>query len=327
MRTCSHSALHTVCLVAIVPQLFLSGPLTVSDRPIHLVVLALLAGSFALPSASKVIPRLFQQPASNQGRYTAVPLEELGRALGRLGPEETDNRREKKVRVSILTATTAILAVRIELYRRISGAPECTIDSVEVFLPFMLALYDAVRSQSSLALEYEERPDSSVYESFRMTVSRKVLGPRTRYLFPLFLVSYGCYLAQGFWASSTSTFICPRVTGEQRAIPTMQIGALLLDLCLAIIAYETAPKPDGRGLSGRRYVILWTSAMFATVILWSVVAVIVYISKPEYRTWLLFLEPALDSGTVFAISGNILLFCLLCITTTHCVSSGRLVQG
>ncbi|KIV77209.1 hypothetical protein PV11_09026 [Exophiala sideris] len=294
---------------------------TAHDRPIHLIVLALLAGSFALPSASKAIPGLFQSPESTKGRYTALPLEELGRANGRIGPEEADGRDNRKVKVSLLCATIAILSLRIELYRRISGAPECTIDSVEVFLPFMLALYDAVRSQRSLKLDYEERPDSSVYESLRMTISKRVHGPRTRYLLPLFLVSYGCYLTQGLWASSNSTFICPLVTREQWAIPTMQAVALLLDLCLAIIAYETAPKLDGRGLSGRRCVVLWSSAMFATVIIWSVVATAVYTFEPEHRAWLLFLEPSLDSSILFAITGNILLFCLLCITTMHCITT------
>lgn len=210
--------------------------------------------------------------------------------------------------------------MRIELYRRISNATECTIPSVEVFLPFLLALYDAIRSQRSLALAHEERPDSNIYDGIRSAIGMFILRPRTRYLLPMFLVSYGAYLAQGLWDSSNSTYICPIVTGEPRTIPAMQIGSLFLDLCLAMVVYETSPKGDGRGLSGRRCVVLWSSTMIATSVIWSGVAMIVYFFKPEYRNWLLFLQPSLDIGTLFAIIGHVFLFCVLCISTLHCVS-------
>ncbi len=60
--------------------------------------------------------------------------------------------------------------------------------------------------------------------------------------------------------------------------------------------------------------------MIATSVIWSGVAMIVYFFKPEYRNWLLFLQPSLDIGTLFAIIGHVFLFCVLCISTLHCVS-------
>merc|ERR1711939_612796 len=48
-------------------------------------------------------------------------------------------------------------------------------------------------------------------------------------------------------------------------------------------------------------------------------AMIVYFFKPEYRNWLLFLQPSLDIGTLFAIIGHVFLFCVLCISTLHCI--------
>ncbi|KAK7890090.1 hypothetical protein LTR67_008555 [Exophiala xenobiotica] len=289
------------------------------DRPVHLIVLALLASSFALPSASKALPRLFQRPASEKGQYEALPLEELGHAIEILEPAKTNTRYDGKVRISVLAAAISALSVRIELYRRISKATECTIPSVEVFLPFLLALYDAVRSQRSRALAHEERPDSSIYDGIRSAIGTFVVRPRTRYILPMFLVSYGGYLAQGLWSSSNSTYICPIVTGELRTIPAMQVGSLFLDLCLAMIVYETSPKGDGRGLSGRRCVVLWSSTMLATSVIWSAVAMILYFLKSEFRNWLLLLQPSLDIGTLFAIIGHVFLFCLLCISTLHCI--------
>lgn len=200
-------------------------------------------------------------------------------------------------------------------------------DNVEVFLPFLLACYDAARSQRPLALEQDDRPDSSIYDGIRMALKRFILRPRTRYLLPILLVSYGAYLAQGLWSSSNSTYICPIVTGEPRTVPAMQVIALFLDLCLVLLVYESSPKSNGRGLSGRRYAVLWSSAIFATAVIWSVVASIVYVFKPEYRNWLLLLRPGVEFSTFVAMFGHILLFCLFCISTLHSVSQARYLQS
>ena len=162
-----------------------------------------------------------------------------------------------------------------------------------------------------------------MYDSLRAALRTYILRPRTRYLSSMFMVSYGCYLIQGLWESSSSTYICPIVVGEPRTIPAMQICALLLDLYLAVIVYETVPKNDGRGLSGRRCVILWSSTMAATSAVWMIVGIVVYLFKPEYRNWLLFSYPSLDFGVLFAMAGQVSLFCLLCISTLHCVSPTR----
>jgi hypothetical protein len=303
---------------------------TAFDRPIHTVVLALTACSFALPSISRALPRLFQLPefGKSKSEYTAVPLEELGEANGRLAEHSnTPPPQNGKVRVSVLALAICALSVRIELYRRISLATECAISSVEVFLPFLLAVWDAFRSQRSWDLQQEETPDSSVYESLRSGLKTYILRPRTRHLISLFMVSYGCYLCQGLWASSNSTYICPVALGLPRTVPLMQIGSLVLDLCLAVIAYEIAPKPDGRGLSGRRCVVFWSSAMISTSVVWCIVATVLYIFKPEVRLWLLFLSPALEFRTMLAMAGHIFTFCVLCISLLHCVSSSTSTSG
>lgn len=221
----------------------------------------------------------------------------------------------------MLVAAVCALSVRIELYRRISGATECTIDSVEVFLPFLLAVYDAVRSQRPWKNQEEERPDSTVYDSLIGTWRAYILRPRTRYLLSIFLVSYGCYRIQSLWTPLNSTYICPTSTGERRTIPAIQFSALVLDLFLALIVYETSPKKNGKGLSGRRCVVLWSTVTIATAIVWSSVALVVYIYMPENRASLLLsiLGPFSDFRNLMATAGHVLLFCLLCISSLHCV--------
>ncbi|EXJ88609.1 hypothetical protein A1O1_05539 [Capronia coronata CBS 617.96] len=295
---------------------------TAHDRPVHLIALALTACSFALPGISKALPRLFHPAESRHEDYTALPLDDLGYVNRKPDPAETPSthpRHNGKVRISVLVAAVSVVCVRLELYRRISMATECTIDSIEVFLPFLLAVYDAVRSQRARRLQEEERPDSSAYDALRATLRAHVLRPRTRYLIPMFLVSYGCYRILYLWDPVTSTYICPLVTGEGRIVPAMQVAALVLDLCLVITVYESSPKQDGKGLSPRRCVVLWSTVMIATAIVWSVVGVIVYIYMPEHRAWLSLLEPPLNFGDLMAITGHVLLFCLLCISSLHCI--------
>ncbi|KAL2444785.1 hypothetical protein ABEF95_017254 [Exophiala dermatitidis] len=232
---------------------------TAHDRPIHLLILALTACAFALPGITKAVPRLFHSPETPQGDYTALPLDELGPANGKPDPPTSASTRPRqggKVRISLLAAAVSALCVRIELYRRILDAPECTIDSVEVFLPFLLAAYDALRTQRPRNIQEEDKPESSIYDIMREKLRTYLLQPRIRYLPSLFLVSYGCYRTQDMWLPLKSTYICPIVTGETKTIPAFQSAALAVDLCLAIIVYETLPKKDGRGLSGRRCVIM-----------------------------------------------------------------------
>ena len=64
--------------------------------------------------------------------------------------------------------------------------------------------------------------------------------------------------------------------------------------------------------------------MMATSVVWYIVAVVLYLFKPEIRFWLLFLFPPLDIGTILAMVGLVLVFCVLCISLLHSVSYGSM---
>lgn len=254
--------------------------------------------------------------------------------LGNVEPQNTSapepNQRQGKVRITVLTFAVIALSLRLELYRRITKATECTIDSVEVFLPFLIAVYDVIRSQKQRTFQGEKQSNTTAsrlstrtIEFIQRAISTWILRPGTRYLLPVFLIAFGCYSIQGLWHSSTTTYICPLVTGEQKTIPIFQFLAVLLDFLIAIIAYETRPKNDGSGLSGRRCVVLWSSTLLGVAIVWSGAGAMVYLFKPEYRAWLLLLRPSLDVGALVAMSVYTFLFSLLSISTLHCVSTHR----
>lgn len=299
------------------------------DWPLHTVILAFGACSFLLLSASKALPDLFSPPVFKDTAYTAVPLDDLTSVTPRLHERSSHpgtTFHNGRVRISVLCASVCTLSVRLELYRRISEASECTINSVEVYLPLLLAIYDAARFQRPVNFESEEKPDQNVYESMSVALRRYILRPRTRLLLPAFLLSYGSYLVLGLWTSSNSTYICPVVVGDARTIPLMQICALFLDWCLAVLVYEMSPRSDGSGLSGRRMAILWSSTMIGVVAVWSFVALMVYIFKPEHRSWLLLLDSPTIFGVLAAMIGQAFIFSLLCITSLHFVRACYLVK-
>jgi hypothetical protein len=296
------------------------------DRPVHLLVFGLTACSFALPGVLRAVPQFLQPPRDIKGKgdYVPLPLEDYGHANGSArdstSAQEDLVQAEGKVRISVLLLAVTALSVRIELYRRIDASPECGISNVEVFLPLLLAVYDALRSQSHIDVQWDERPDSSVYEYIRMAISTYIVRPRYRYLLPVAALTYGLYLTLGLWASSTSTYICAAARGESTLIPLLQIGCLLLDFQLALVAYETSPRSNRGGLSGRRCVVLWSSTMIAASVIWYIAALLLYILRPELRFWLFLLSPSLELGTIVAMIAFVFLFCVWCISTLHCVS-------
>lgn len=262
-----------------------------------------------------------------------MPLNDLGNGEPHDAHAPDTNQRQGKVRITVLAAAVGALSLRLELYRCITKATECTMDSLEVLLPFLIALYDVYRSQKQSSLQGQNQTNTNAsgfvprtLGSIQKAVATYILRPRTRYILPVALIACGCKLIPGLWNSSTSTYICPIVTGENKTIKLFQFLALCLDFFIAIIVYETRPKADGSGLSGRRCVVLWSSTLLGVSIIWSAVGGAVYLFKPEYRGWLLMLRPSVEFGTLVAMGVHTLLFSLLFISTLHCVSSKRLTH-
>ncbi|KIV91789.1 hypothetical protein PV10_06293 [Exophiala mesophila] len=316
---CWISILTAAALTALVPKS------TAHDRPIHILVVASLACAFALPTIHRLLPNLFRPSRFKQkGGYNSIPLASVGNFKASTTFDSdttstTQNPKAAKVRITVLAALAAVLSLRLEVYRRITKATECTITSVEVFLPFLLAAYDALRSQKNVALDRDSGPDATIYQSLRHNVASSVVAPRFRYLLPVFLICCGCYLVQSLWASLNSTYICPITTGEQHSIPALQLLALFLDVAATIIAYETSPNSDGTHLSPRRYMVLWSSAFLSTSVIWLIVGCILYVFKPELRTWLFLIFPPIDVSTILAAGLHTFLFCILIISTLHSV--------
>lgn len=291
-------------------------------RPIHTTVTALASCAFLIVSASKAIPGLFVSTRTTPV-YTALPLRDLsdeGSPAGIGAKGAAPSRHQGKVRISILAAAITILSVRLEFYRQISKKTECTVSSLEIYLPLLMACYDALRFQKSQPITAADKPHARVYDRLQETARQYVLGPRFRYVLPTAAFCLGCRLLLYQWLPLNSTYICPVILRQQTTIPSTQIVSFLLDSALAIIIYEMLPRSDGSGLSSRRSIVLWSTILTGTAIVWCMITVIVYFAKPELQFWLLLLDSPRLFGLVTSITLQSILFSIFCITTMHSVS-------
>ena len=283
-------------------------------------MIALATCAFALVSVSKALPVLFGI-GKFKPTYTAVPLDDLE-------PNRPQDRpiisakasHGGRVRLTVLATACIALSLRVELYRRISKAPECARNSVEIFLPLLVGVYDALRFQQIDHSPIVDGPDGSIYDVIKARARRHILRPRSRYICSVTLVCLGCDLLLDLWQPLNSTYICPLATNEQTTVQLCQLGSLILDAVLAIVVCENLPRSDGTGLTPRRSVVLWSSTMAASAVVWSVVGLAVYTFKPEWRFWLLLFDTPSFLGSVLTIFKHAVLFCIFCIATLHCVS-------
>ena len=273
-------------------------------------------------SGSKAIPRLF---ASSTGAgYTVLPLNDLSTdghpTTADLKAEDgRPTAHQGRVRISVLGAAIAAVSLRLELYRQVNKKTECTVNSLEIYLPLLLAMYDAVRFQKADSFEVSDRHDGTIYEAAQDTVKRYIIHGRFRYILSVAVFCHGCSILLNQWLPLNTTYICPVVLDQYSVVFWMQVGCLVLDFALAILLYEMLPRKDGFGLSPNRNVVLWSLSLTGAAVVWTVVGMVVYISKPEYRFWILLMDSPHFFSLLMSIVIQSVLASTFCITTLHSI--------
>lgn len=227
-----------------------------------------------------------------------------------------------------LTGTLCALPLRVEFYRRIAKATECTVTSPEAFLPLVLAIYDAYRSrydpekaasESVASAEVSPLP-SGIVQYYRQSPISLVL--------PTFVLCVGAYFSLGIWDGVNSTYICPIAVGEQTSIPLMQWANLGIDAFIAVALYEIAlGNNNSTNRNKTKPFIVWAFVLFVASIIWTVVAVVVYLTKPRYRQWLIPLNLLFTTNLVPALLWQTVLFATLAISTASWVMRSGLLDA
>lgn len=285
-----------------------------TDRPVHLTILTLVCLSVAL---SIIAGRSTSR--SHDAEY--IPLQDEQK----LHPKIKSRVLRKQSLYLILVGAIFALTTRIDLQRRLFLASECATRSKQVWLPFLVAIYDALRWQKPGFArqdedEEEDDLDSSAYHDLVKSVKLQLLSTHWRFLPTTFILSLGCYMVAGLWLSSESSHICPQSSSDLVGIPRLQILVLFLDTALAIAALELAlgAKTASKGLLSLPNV--WSTAAIACVTIWSAVCIVLVQTQPEHRAWMFLRNELAPSTTLFVLLYQAVFLTVLVVSSLYSVS-------
>lgn len=272
----------------------------------HLAGLTLLFTSASLFLIARCGSSSSSSAHDHRSAYAAIPLQEIpdGQSKVTRDRQRLQNHALSSPSLLILIVVGAIaLSLRIATYREVVRVSECASRNVEVWLPLLVAVYDAIRFQKPTRLQAGNDEDDLEIDSNISSVTRSwknsLLQSRWRFVPAALLFSLGCHMVTGLWSSSQSTIICPRSSTDLTAIPNIQWLNLVLDTLLVVVAFEL-------GLGGMlpSSPILAIPSAWATVTtlaasVWLGIAFFVYKTQPEHRAWL-FMEPGPGRSTIFS---------------------------
>lgn len=293
-----------------------------TDRPVHTLVLCFIFCAVFLSVSSTFCLRYLEIKKAEDADYTNVPLEELGVVPSDSAKEGATIKKygaSRRGHISLLAAGIVCLTLRVFLFERILNVSQCTSRSYEVFLAFLLGLYDW-NYQKNVQIEVDDRPDMSVYEALQASIKVWWIGPKWRYTPSALLLGVGCYMTTALWTSQTSTYICPTASGHVFSIPRLQQFSLLLDCLLAIIVCQFSSHDDA---SQHRRSSLPTSCsvvLIGSASCWVGYAIVLFILRPENGRWLFLLDTPSTISTIFSILWQITLFCIFFTATVYSVS-------
>jgi hypothetical protein len=305
-----------------IPVVCCATLLTHTERPVHSLLLAFIASAFLLLSLGRAFPALFQKPSKYQAGGDSLPLDDRSSPQPRRTRSSLHARHNTRGLLSpflsriLLVGVTCALPVRVEFYRRIANASECTTRSPEVFLPLLIAIYDAAQSPTLKGKGSKEDLNGLQPRTRLEGISQRFTRSPARFVIPALIVSAASYSCLGIWDGINSTYICPTVVWEPRTIPFMQWASLGLDAFIAIALYEISLSSSGASNRDRfKPYIGWAFVLFTASIVWTVIGVIVYLARPHYLRWLIPLDLLFSTNSVFSLSWQTLLLSGFAIST------------
>lgn len=320
---------RVACLTA---SILAYSPSTIlaTDRPVHLAVLTLICSALSLLVIAKRSQFRRNVDSGHRGDYVSIPLEELRNGDAKVAKEKqrihSYSLSSAALLVIVLVAAAA-LTVRIDVQRRLLLASECATRSVEVWLPFVIAVYDALRFQTRQAVHGTEDEDedgaldASAYHDFIQTLKSSLLSSPARYVPTAFLLSLGCHLVAGLWLSSESSHVCPISSSDIVAVPRLQWLAMLLDTFLAVAALELAiggMLPSTPILSTP---VSWAAVLAFSAGIWTILAAVVAAIQPENHAWLFMEDEPSPLKTIVSLICQALFLATTCISFLYSVSA------
>lgn len=271
-----------------------------TDRPVHLALLTLtcLSASLLIIASRSRSGKSYPHDRIAESAYISLQHQHNG-------PVKKHSYALSKSTLYLVILGAAIaLTVRVDLQRRLFLASECATRSIQVWLPFLISVYDALRFQKSGFSRQDEEDDefdTNAYHDLVRHIRLRWLSSSWRYVPTTFLLSLGCHMVAGLWLSSESSHICPMSSSDLVTIPRLQWLVLLLDVALSIAVLELAIGANMSSTAFPSTPNAWSAVTIISLIIWTVVSMSVLSSQPENRDWI-FLQPkSTRTATVFVM--------------------------
>lgn len=263
-----------------------------------------------------------------RARYEAIPLRDT--QDGALSSEQEGQRSRTNgsgilALLSLICGATIALTVRIETLRQTLLAPECASRSREVWLPFIVAFYDAAViwfcDYKSNKRKIREGLGTTVNCNFDWSSRALLFSGTLRYIPAGFLLSAGCHLVAGPWFEVKSTLVCPLSSPIAHVVPALQWISVFFDASLAILALELSHECRHPPRPALSLPLPWIIVTALSAGVWATIFVFVYALQPENHAWLVFGLEASRYTHMHYLFSQALFLGLLCVATLYSVRS------
>ncbi|OJD16620.1 hypothetical protein AJ78_03212 [Emergomyces pasteurianus Ep9510] len=204
----------------------------------------------------------------------------------------------------IIRLAICVLALRIEVLRRILHNSECSKPAFFSLIPLLVSIYDYWISRRANRINSALGFDDSAKRSLVSTL-------------PILLLIASAFLNSSLSSGWKSTYICPLTGNSALWTTVLQILGLALDTITLIAFAELARKPTRRK-DGRRVsiTVLWSFIFIGVSGMWFLVGFLIYFIMPSYRQWLL----SFSLSYVGSVLKLTLLFTCVCVSASYIIS-------
>ncbi|TVY56810.1 Beta-1,2-xylosyltransferase, partial [Lachnellula suecica] len=188
------------------------------------------------------------------------------------------------IRLEPTALLVAGVVLRVIVSRAIMQEVQCSASGIEIFLPFLLSLYEAI---------FDNRRPLSPQP---IAVSKMARSYSIRYALILGIWCAAAY-ASSTMSAQRSTYICPVVGFQSKSVPILQVLGLLLD---AFILINYSKVSNEASEFGRSNLLLATLSFISAGVL-SIMAGIFILKNPEHMIWSFHLDSRIIYDLIVAI--------------------------
>lgn len=267
------------------------------ERPVHSAIAFLSLAGLVVLLADRY--RLFNLQVSSAGSpvksYLPAPFSDRAKrfspAHSRRSSEETNTAPFSKWRTRIIIGLLAVLiTLRVLAARAWLQKVHCAAFNVEVFLPFLLALYDLWATRAPIQLPRDLGSLVNDNRSISCKLWRWCQDSRYTYAISTAYFGFSASFVLSAGSMPQSTYLCAEKSkGAFKALVLQSSGLAIDALAFVCVSELIGLDPQSRSRDAKPRAIGW--AMLLSAGLLSFLSATWFLAHPNDRQWMLFLSP------------------------------------